>query len=47
MDNARQLLLNMEEEYQKRGLLCAVTDKQYGEGVTEYNRRMIQKYYGV
>lgn len=46
-DNARYLLLRVADDYVHQGQLVEATDRQYGEGVTEFIGKMIKKYYGV
>lgn len=47
LDNSRYLLLKMADDYLNHGLLTEATDKQYGEGVTQYIGHAIQNYYGI
>ena len=46
MDNARVLLLEMAKDYLNHSQLEAVTDKQYGKGVTKYIGLAVSRYYG-
>ena len=47
MDNARNYLLDLAEEYLKYGKIAEVQDEQYGEGTTRYMAEAIRRYYGV
>ena len=47
LDNARNILLDLANEYQKFPKLAEATDKQFGNGCSEYVAYAIQKYYGV
>ena len=46
MDNARVVLLEMAKDYLNHSQLEAVTDKQYGKGVTKYIGLAVSRYYG-
>lgn len=47
LDNARYLLLELTKDYLNNSVLTDATDKQYGNGVTEYIGHAIQLFYGV
>ena len=47
LDNARNILLDLANEYLKFHKLAEVTDNQFVIGCSEYIARAIQKYYGV
>ena len=47
LDNARNILLDLADEYLKFPKLAEVTDNQFGSGCSEYVAYSIQKYYGV
>lgn len=46
LENARYLLLEVAHDYLNHSKLEAVTDSQYGEGVTNYIGNAIKTYYG-
>lgn len=47
LDNARNILLDLANEYLKFSKLAEETDNQFGTGCAEYVAYAIQKYYGV
>ncbi len=47
LDNARNILLDLANEYLKFPKLAEATDNQFGIGCSEYVAYAIQKYYGV
>ncbi|MDE7341753.1 MAG: MerR family transcriptional regulator [Lachnospiraceae bacterium] len=47
MDNARNYLLDLAEEYLRNGKIAEVQDEQYGAGTTRYMAEAIRRYYGV
>lgn len=47
LDNARNILLDLANEYLEFPKLAETTDNQYGIGCSEYVANAIQKYYGV
>ncbi|MDY3918596.1 MAG: MerR family transcriptional regulator [Candidatus Limivivens sp.] len=47
LENARYLLLQVARDYLNHSMLEAVTDSQYGSGVTRYIGQAIEDYYGV
>ena len=47
LDNARNILLDLANEYLKFSKLAEATDNQFGNGCSEYVAYAIQKYYGV
>lgn len=47
LDNARNILLDMAKEYLQNSKLAEITDRQFGEGCSEYVAHAIQSYYGV
>ena len=47
LDNARNILLDLANEYLKFTKLAEATDIQFGTGCSEYVAYAIQKYYGV
>lgn len=47
LNNARQLLLEVANDYLNHSIVGEATDKQYGVGVSEYIGHAIQSYYGV
>ena len=47
LDNARNILLDLAEEYSSNEALAAITDKQYGAGCAEYIANAIKLYYGM
>lgn len=47
MDNARNFLIDLSNEYLQGGKIAEVQDQQYGEGTTKYMAEAIQRYYGV
>lgn len=47
LDNARNILLDLAEEYLSHEKLAEATDKQYGTGCAEYIANAIKLYYGV
>lgn len=47
LDNARNILLDLANEYLKFSKLAEATDNQFGTGCAEYVAYAIQKYYGV
>ena len=47
LDNARNILLDLANEYLHFPKLAEVTDSQFGNGCSEYVACAIQKYYGV
>lgn len=47
LDNARNILLDLANEYLKFSKLAEATDIQFGTGYSEYVAYAIQKYYGV
>lgn len=47
LDNARNILLDLANEYLQKQKLAEATDNQFGNGCSEYVAYAIQKYYGV
>lgn len=47
LDNARNILLDLAKEYQQYPKFAEITDRQYGEGCSEYVAHAILHYYGV
>ncbi|MDE7312313.1 MAG: MerR family transcriptional regulator [Eubacterium sp.] len=47
LDNARNILLDLANEYLKFQKLAQATDNQFGTGCAAYVASAIQKYYGV
>ena len=47
LDNARNILLDLANEYLHFSKLAEATDSQFGNGCSEYVACAIQKYYGV
>ncbi len=47
LDNARNILLDLANEYLEFPKLAEATDNQFGIGCSEYVAYAIQKYYGV
>lgn len=47
LDNTRNILLDLAKEYQQYPKLAEITDRQYGEGCSEYVAHAILHYYGV
>lgn len=47
LDNARNILLDMAKEYLQNKKLAEITDRQFGEGCSEYVAHIIKGYYGV
>lgn len=47
LDNARAILLDLAKEYLKHEKLAEATDRQFGEGCSEYIARAIVDYYGA
>ncbi len=47
LDNARDILLDLANEYLEFPKLAEATDKQFGIGCSEFVAYAIQKYYGV
>lgn len=47
LDNARNILLDLADEYLRYPKLAEVTDNQFGTGCSEYVAYAIRKYYGV
>lgn len=47
LDNARNILLDMAKEYLQNQKLAEITDRQFGEGSSEYVAHAIQSYYGA
>ncbi len=47
LDNARNILLDLAKEYLEFSKLAEATDKQFGNGCSEYVAHAIRKYYGV
>jgi len=47
LDNARNILLDLAKEYLQNEKLAEVTDRQFGNGCSEYVAYAIQHYYGV
>lgn len=47
LDNARNILLDLANEYLKFSKLAETTDNQFGTGCAEYVAYAIQKYYGI
>ena len=47
LENARNVLLDLANEYLKFPKLAEATDIQFGIGCSEYVAYAIQKYYGV
>lgn len=46
VENPRALLLEVAKDYLNHSQLEAVTDKQYGKGVTKYIGLAVSRYYG-
>ena len=46
VENPRALLLEVAKDYVNHSQLEAVTDKQYGKGVTKYIGLAVSRYYG-
>jgi len=47
LDNARTFLLELAKEYLQKEKLAEATDRQYGEGSSEFIAHAIQRYYGI
>lgn len=47
LDNARNILLDLANEYLKFPKLAEATDHQFGDGCSAYVAYAIQKYYGI
>lgn len=47
VDNARNILLDLANEYLSNEKLAEIIDKQYGAGCAEYIARAIKLYYGI
>ena len=47
MDNSRNILLDLANEYVSFDKMKKVTDDQYGEGTAEYITKAIKGYYGL
>ncbi|MDE6233378.1 MAG: MerR family transcriptional regulator [Lachnospiraceae bacterium] len=47
LDNARNILLDLANEYLKFSKLAEATDIEFGTGCSEYVAYAIQKYYGI
>ncbi len=47
VDNARNILLDLANEYSSNEKLAEIMDKQYGAGCAEYIARAIKFYYGI
>ena len=47
MDNSRNILLDLANEYVSFDKMKKVTDEQYGEGTAEYIAKAIKGYYGI
>ena len=47
MDNSRNILLDLANEYVSFDKMKKVTDEQYGEGAAEYIAKAIKRYYGI
>jgi len=46
-ENARFFLLQLADEISGNELLMEATDKQYGDGVSQYMAQSIREYYGI
>ena len=47
LDNARNFLIDLANEYLQNGKIAEVQDNQYGIGTTKHIAEAIQHYYGV
>ena len=47
LDNSRNILLDLANEYVSFNKMKKVTDEQYGEGAAEYIAKAIKRYYGI
>lgn len=47
VDNARNILLDLANEYSSNEKLAEITDKEYGVGCAEYIANAIKLYYGI
>ena len=47
LDNSRNILLDLANEYVTFDKMKKVTDEQYGEGTAEYIAKAIKGYYGI
>lgn len=47
LDNSRNILLDLANEYVTFDKMKKVTDEQYGEGAAEYIAKAIKGYYGI
>ena len=47
LDNSRNILLDLANEYVSFDKMKKVTDEQYGEGAAEYIAKAIKRYYGI
>ena len=47
LDNSRNILLDLANEYVSFDKMKKVTDEQYGEGTAEYIAKAIKGYYGI
>ena len=47
LDNARNILLDLANEYLKYPQFAKMTDNQFGKGCSEYIAYAIQRYYGI
>lgn len=47
LDNARSILLDLASEYLNYPQMSEATDRQFGEGCSEYVAHAIQRYYGT
>ena len=47
LDNSRNILLDLANEYVSFDKMKKVTDEQYGEGAAEYIAKAIVRYYGI
>ncbi|MEY8389970.1 MerR family transcriptional regulator [Lachnospiraceae bacterium] len=47
LDNARNILLDLADEYLQHSKLAEIMDSQFGEGCSAYAAYAIRKYYGV
>lgn len=47
LDNSRNILLDLANEYVSFDKMKKVTDEQYGEGAAEYIAKAIKGYYGI
>ena len=47
LDNSRNILLDLANEYVTFDKMKKVTDEQYGEGAAEYIAKAIKRYYGI